>query len=596
MSSYNKINGTHASDDKRLLSDILRGEWGFDGVVMTDWGGLSDRIEAFKAGCDLNMPGGSSYMEIAAYNAVMKGELSESDVNRSAERIATLAEKCSRTESCEVDSEAHHAIAKEIAVKGAVLLKNEGELLPLTDGEFDIIGNMAKDMRYQGSGSSHINPTKLTSIADAARGIPIVEAGDKFGSVSEQELMAAREAARAHKAAIVVVGLPDSYESESFDREHMRLPDGYIRLVRAVAEANPNTAVVLLGGAAVELPFINEARSILYMGLPGQAGGEAVMDLITGKATPSGKLTESWPVSYDDVISSDTFGKKNTEYREGVYVGYRYYDKAQIGVAYPFGHGLSYTEFKYEDLEINGKTVGFTVKNTGTRRGEEISQIYIHPIDDKLLRPQRSLGGFVKTALEAGEEKRVEITLDDYPFRYWDGEWKIPSGRYLIEVGSSSRDIRLSAEISVDGVEISPPKHLFGSWYDTLKGKPDREEWQRLMGKEIPEAREPRKGEFTMDSTCLEMKDSSLVMRLQYKITENVIAKSFGGKKDLSDPAYKMMLTNATDGPMRTVVISSNGMMSESMARAFLEMANGRYLRGIKELIFPQKRIKKPKK
>ena len=596
MSSYNKINGIHASDDKRLLTDILRDVWGFDGVVITDWGGLSDRIAAFRAGCDLNMPGGSSYMEIEAYNSVIRGELSEDDVDRSVGRIVALAKKAEKLKKCEIDWERHHELAKDIATKGAVLLKNEGNILPLKDKDFVLIGNMTENMRYQGSGSSHINPTRLTSIADAAKDISVIPVGDKFGNLCDEEIKSAKESAASHKAAVVVIGLPDSYESEGFDREHMRLPDGYLRLVDEIAETNPNTVVVLLCGSVVELPFRDKVKAILYMGLSGQAGGEAAIDLLTGKDNPSGKLTESWPVSYNDVVCADTFGKKNTEYREGPFVGYRYYAGANVTVAYPFGHGLSYTGFEYSNISADRTKVIFTVKNIGENYGEEVAQIYASPVEDRLFRPTRWLAGFVKIKLLAGESKTVEIALDDYAFRFWDGEWKIPSGKYKILVGASSEDIRLSETVEVEGDDVLPREELSGSWYDRLIGKPGREEWQALMGRAVPEAKEPKKGEYTMDSTCLEMKDHSLVMKIQYKITENVISKSFGGKKDMSDPAYKMMLTNATDGPMRTVVISSDGMMSEPMARAFLAMANGRFFRGLRELVFPKKRLKNNKK
>ena len=595
MCSYNKINGIHASDNKMLLTDILRDEWGFSGTVVTDWGGLNDRIEAFRAGCDLNMPGGSGYMETDAYNAVVRGELDEECVDRSARRIVELSRKCERSEPCHFDPESNHRLAEEIAEKGAVLLKNEG-LLPLAVGEFVMIGNMVSDMRYQGSGSSHINPTKIVNIAEAAKNTDILEVGNRLGEVDIAELDVARAAAASHKAAVVVIGLPDSYESEGFDREHMRLPEGYLRLVEAVSEANPNTAVVLLSGSALELPFRDKVRAILYMGLSGQAGGSAVMKLLVGEISPSGKLTESWPLSYSDVVCADTFGKKNTEYREGVFVGYRYYETAGVTVAYPFGHGLSYSKFEYGNLSLGEGEVSFTLKNVGGFAADEIAELYISPISDKLCRPKRTLCGFKRVSLSPGEEKRITIPLDGYAVRYWDGGWKIPSGKYLFELGSSSADIRLSIETEIFKDEITISSGLSASWYSAPKGRPTREDFETLLGGEVKLSEEPKKGSFTMDSTCLEMKDSSLIMKIQYKITESVIAKKNGGKKDLSNPAYKMMLTNAVDGPMRTVVISSDGMMSESMARAFLDMANGHYLKGIGKLLFPKKKLKDNRK
>ena len=346
-----------------------------------------------------------------------------------------------------------------------------------------------------------------------------------------------------------------------------------------MAKANPNTVVVLLGGSAMELPWENKVKAILYMGLPGQAGGEAAVNLLTGKANPSGKLTETWPVSYADVICKDTFGKKNTEYREGIYVGYRYYDKAKKPVRYPFGHGLSYTAFQYSDLNVHDRKVSVQVKNTGSVSGAEVVQLYIAPPKNGIFRPAKELKGFARVELAAGEEKTVEFTLEDRSFAIWQDGWKIPGGTYTVQIGASSQDIRLEQEIEVAGEEIAAC--LSGSWYDTMTGTPSREQWEKLMGHPVAIIPEPKKGQFNMDSTCMEMKDHSFVMKIQYKVTESIIAKSFGGKKDLSDPAYRMMITCATDCPMRSVVISSGGMMGDSLAQGMLHMANGHYIKGL---------------
>ena len=585
MCSYNKINGVHASDSKRLLTDILRGEWGFDGMVVTDWGALYDRIEGFKAGCDLNMPGGSKFMERATAEAVRNGKLDEKDIDAAVERILRLVDQTAGLTAPAVDFDAHHALALKVAEQGAVLLKNEGHILPLAESDIVLIGHMAAAMRYQGSGSSHINPTKLVNLTDALPDIPYCAGCDAQGSVTEGGLREATEAARTRKIAVVVVGLPESYESEAFDRDHMKLPEGYNALVEAVAAANPNTVVVLLGGSAMELPWADKVKAILYMGLPGQAGGQAAANLLTGKVIPSGKLTETWPVAYEDVISKDTFGRKNTEYREGVYVGYRYYDKAGKPVRYPFGHGLSYTEFAYSNLSVEGRTVSVKIQNTGTVRGEEVVQLYIAPPEDGLFRPTRELKGFSKVELDPGESATVQFELDDRSFAVWADGWKVPSGTYTVQIGASSRDIRLTGSIEIAGEEVVAPDWQVGSWYESLSGEPSREEWEKLMGHPVPVQAEPQKGQFTMDSTCMEMKDHSLVMKIQYKVTENIIAKGFGGKKDMSDPAYRMMLTCAVDCPMRAAVISSGGAMSDSLATGLLHMANGHIIRGIAAML-----------
>lgn len=585
MCSYNKINGIHASDSKELLTDILRTEWGFDGMVVTDWGAMNDRIAAMKAGCDLNMPGGNRYMERELAEAVRSGQLDEAYIDACVERILRLVDSKQDKEKPAVDLDAHHQLALEIARQGAVLLKNEDSILPLDTRDMALFGHMARRLRYQGSGSSHINPTKLVQLTDVLPEVPYLACCDRDGAVTEEELARAAELAKQKNIAVVVAGLPSIYESEAFDREHMALPEGHNRMIEVVAAANPNTVVVLLGGSAMELPWADKVKAILYMGLPGQAGGQAVADLLTGAANPCGKLTESWPVSYNDVISKDTFGKKNTEYREGIYVGYRYYEKAGKAVRYPFGYGLSYTNFTYSDLRVSGRTAAVTVTNSGTVSGAEVVQLYVAPAQDGFARPEKELKGFARVELQPGESKTVAFELDDRAFAIWADGWKIPAGTYGVLVGSSSRDIRLQAELTVEGETLPAPHWQQGSWYETLSGSPSRKEWERMMGRPVSVVPEPKKGEFTMDSTCMEMKKVSLAMKLQYKVTENLVAKGFGGKKDLSDPAYRMMLTCATDCPMRSVVISSGGTMSDELAQGLLHMANGHYIKGLKALL-----------
>ena len=325
--------------------------------------------------------------------------------------------------------------------------------------------------------------------------------------------------------------------------------------------------------------------AVVVVGLPGQAGGEAAANLLTGKANPCGKLTETWPVCYDDVISKDTFGKKNTEYREGIYVGYRYYDKAGKPVRYPFGYGLSYTTFAYSNLAVCDRKVSVTVKNTGAVSGAEVVQLYIAPPKSGIFRPVKELKGFERVELASGESKTVEFSLDERSFAVWSDGWKIPGGAYTVQIGASSRDIRMEQIVEINGEEISAPAWQAGGWYESVSGHPSREEWEKLMGHPVPAVPELKKGQFTMDSTCMEMKDHSFVMKIQYMVTENIIAKGFGGKKDMSDPSYKMMITCATDCPMRSVIISSGGAMSDSLAEGLLHMANGHYIKGLTAML-----------
>ncbi|MDE7299617.1 MAG: beta-glucosidase, partial [Lachnospiraceae bacterium] len=588
MCSYNKINGIHASDNKWLLTDVLRSEWGFDGMVVTDWGALNDRIRAYQAGCDLNMPGGSKYMEKETLEAVKNGTLSESEIDVVAERIIRLA-FCSseKKEGKSPDLDAHDALACTVAEQGAVLLKNDSGLLPVRAEDIVLIGDMAKNFRYQGTGSSHINPVRLTSLTDAHAlpDVPYCACCDADGNVTESALQEAAAMAKKAKVAVVVAGLPERYESEGFDRGNMEMPPGHNRMIETVAAANPNTVVVLLGGSAMELPWAGAVKAILYMGLSGQAGGRACANLLTGAANPCGKLTETWPMKYSDVISKDTFGKRSAEYRESIYVGYRYYDKARMGVRFPFGHGLSYTQFAYSDLQIHGRTVTATITNTGTVPGAEVVQLYIAPPQGGIHRPAKELKGFVRVELLPKESKQVIFSLDDRSFAVWADGWRVPGGKYEVLLAASSRDVRLRGFLAVAGEGVKAPEWQGGSWYETLSGSPSREEWEKAMGHPVAVAAEAKKGQFTMDNSCLEMKEHSLIMKIQYKVTEKIIAKSFGGKKDYSDPAFKMMMVCATDCPLRAMVISSGGVVADAVAHGLLEMANGHYIRGIKAML-----------
>lgn len=586
MCSYNKINGVYSSDNKYLLTDILRKEWGWNGCVITDWGALHDRIEAYKAGCDLSMPGGSKYMEDATLKAVKEGRLSEKRIDETVERILSLVEKSGKTEKEEVDWNEHHRVALKIAEKGAVLLKNEDKILPLKEDEdIALFGFMAGKMRYQGTGSSHINPKNLIEPIEFFRDKPWIAGVDENGNFDECAIKEITEEAKKHRVIIAFVGLPESYESEAFDRDTMKMPSGYLKLLEVLTEANPNTVAVLFSGSVVDMSWENSVKAILYMGLPGEAGGEALYNLIYGKAVPGGKLAETWPLKYSDVPSSDSWGKVNAEYREGIYVGYRYYDKAKMKVRYPFGYGLSYTEFEYSNLIVEGRKVSLTVKNVGEYDGDEVVELYIKNPEKNGYRSLRELRGFSRVRLNRGEEKRVSFTITDRDFSIYDGGWRVIGGDYTIEIGSSSRDIRLSALIHIEGDE--PRRELDGSWYCDPVGKPSKEEFERLIGRSVEEYKPRHKGEYTMDNSCMEMKEHSLIMKIQYRVTENIISKSYGGKKDYSDPGFKMMMVASADCPLRTSIINSGGTLTERMARSFLLMANGKCIKGILSFISP---------
>lgn len=587
MCSYPRINNVHSSDNYWLLTEVLRRDWGFDGMVVTDWGALCNRVAAMHAGCDLSMPGGSTYMEDRVAEAVRSGALAETDVDACAARVIALALKgASRPKGRAFDRDAHNALAQKIAENGAVLLKNEDGILPLETKDIVLIGEMARTMRYQGAGSSHINPTKLTSLCDALPDVPFTAGCDAKGEVTEETLREAADAAKQAKIAVVCAGLPDIYESEGFDRENMTMPEGHIRLIETVAAANPNTVVVLFCGSAVETPWLDKVKAVLYMGLSGQAGGAAAANLLTGAVNPGGKLTETWPMTYADVPSRDTFGKKTTHYKEGLYVGYRYYDKAGVAVRFPFGFGMSYTQFAYSDLQVEGRTVTATITNTGSVPGAEVVQLYVAPPQNGPYRPAKELKGFAKVSLQPGESRTVTFELNDRSFAVWcDGGWKVPMGSYEICVGASVADIRLHTAVAVDGVSLSAPEWQQGSWYETLQSLPTDAEFEKLYGGPLQSDPEPKKGAFTMEHSTMELKDLSPVMMQMFKGTEATIAKSFGGKADYSDPTFKMMVMSGADAPLRAAVLSSCGAFPANLAEGMLAMANGHPVQGVKKLV-----------
>lgn len=585
MCAYPMLNSVHCSDNKMMLGDILRDEWGFEGLVVTDWGALCDRVKAMEAGCDLSMPGGSDYMENKVAEAVRSGKLPESAVDACAARVIALALKSAALEKGKpFDRDAHNAAALRVAEGGAVLLKNEGNLLPLRSEDIVLIGDMAQNMRYQGSGSSHINPTRLTSLCDTLPDVPFVACCDERGAVTPVGMAQAIHAARKAKIAVVCAGLPGIYESEGFDREDLRMPEGHVRMIEAVAVANPNTVVVLFCGCAVETSWIDKVKAVLYMGLPGQAGGQAAADLLTGKVNPSGKLTETWPMALADVPSYETFGKKYTHYSEGLYVGYRYYQKAGVPVRFPFGHGLSYTSFAYSDLKLDGRRVTARITNTGSVPGAEVVQLYIAAPQDGIHRPLRELKGFVKVFLQPGESREIVFELNDRSFAVWWSGWKVPCGVYGVEFGASCEDIRLRGEIAVEGEAVPIPAWQKGSWYEKPVGRPRDRDFETLYGGPIQPEPEIKPGAFTMEMSTMEMKNVSPVMLAMFKATEKTIAKGFGGKVDYSDPSFRMIVMSGADAPLRSTVLSGGKAFPANIAEGLLAMANGHPLQGLKKM------------
>ena len=580
MCAYPKLNGIHCSDNKKLLDTILRKEWGFDGMVVTDWGAMNDRIEGFRAGCDLNMPGGSEYMEKAAARAVKEGSLPEEKIDESVRRILKLVFRANEVLKSEhtCDYAKHNEIARKAAEQGAVLLKNEDGILPLNHTQrLAVIGSMAKSIRYQGAGSSHINPKQLSQPLEHIKDADFAMGCDEHGDTDDAMIDEAVKVAETADAAVVFAGLPNRFESEGFDRDNMKLPQGHIRMIEEVARANKNTVVVLLAGCVVECDWADSVKAILYMGLPGQAGGEAIANLLYGKANPCGKLAETWWNSYEDVPSSDIYGKtKDAVYEEGIYIGYRYCEKAEKRVRFPFGYGLSYTNFSYSGLEVKDKIVNVKVTNTGNMTGAEIVQMYIAAPQEGIHRPLRELKGFKKVWLKPGESADVSFEINERSFAIWNDGWKIQEGAYKVCVGG------LMAQINVNGENIPARAWQSNSFYENCKGKPRRHEWEAMSGIDYtPE--KLIKGQFSMDNSVEEMKDFSLIMRIMYKAVEKTVAKGFGGKADYENPDFRMMMASSAGSPLRSMQIS--GGMKGGIMSGILEMANGHFFRGIGKMI-----------
>ena len=479
MCSYNKLNGEFASQNKWLLTDVLRGEWGFDGYVMSDWGAVSDRVKGVEAGLDLEMPASSGERDRLVLQAVREGRLDEKYVDQAAERILEISLRYLNNARPETpwDKEADHALAGELAAECLVLLKNEENILPLKKEEkIALIGEFAVKPRFQGGGSSHINSFKVTSLREALADNPNVTYAQGYAILSEETdealLAEALEAAKAADKAVIVAGLPDSFESEGYDRAHMRMPENQNALIEAVAAVNPNTVVLLYNGSPVEMPWIDCAKGLIEGYLAGQNVGEANRAVLYGEVNPCGRLPETLPEHLEDTPCYLTYGGEGNraEYTEGVFVGYRWYTSKLQPVLFPFGYGLSYTEFVYSDLALSRDamrdtdtlTVRVNVTNAGDRAGKEVVQLYVAAPQNDVIRPVRELKGFEKVALAPGETKTVEFTLDQRAFAYWNkqiGDWFVQSGSYDILICRDADDVVLSAPVAVTGTKTLPRKY-----------------------------------------------------------------------------------------------------------------------------------------
>lgn len=602
MNSYNRINGVYASQNEWLQEKVLRDEWGFKGLLVTDWGASVDRVPGLKYGTDLEMPSSGTLNAKRIIAAVNGGELDEAILDKRVDNVVDLILKSKpaleQNNGYKFDVEAHHALSRKIAEGSMVLLKNDDKILPLKKGQkVAVIGEMAKSPRFQGAGSSVINPTKLDNAYDElvklgadvtyAQGYYKSAPGkkDKDRKSDAQLVSEAVAAAKAADVAVVFVGLTEEFEGEGYDRENINMPENHNKLVSEIAKANANTVVVLAGGSVVYIPWLDEVKGLLNSGLGGQASGSAVANILTGAVNPSGKTAETYPVKYED---NPTFGNYPggpviSEHKESVYIGYRYYDTAEKEVLFPFGYGLSYTTFEYSDMKLSASDIKDTdtlkvslkVKNTGDVDGAETVQIYVADKESTIFRPKKELRAFTKVFLKAGEEKEVTLELGKRAFAYYNvklGDWHVESGEFEIIAAASSRDEKLKASVNVTSTveaEVPDYRDIAPSYYTADIKDVDDKQWGAVYGSELP-ARERDKNAKIDLYCCLNdarhTKWGGKLCRLIEKIMSNM------GSAENGDG--KMLAAMATQIPIRNFVQMSMGVFSPKMAEGLLKMLN----------------------
>lgn len=594
MSSYNEVNGEYANENTHLLKDILRDDWGFDGVVVTDWGGSNDHVKGVAAGSNLEMPapGLGSAREIV--DAVADGSLSMEEldacVDQMLDAILTLSENA-KNKKKDFDKDAHHTLAHKACADSAVLMKNEGKILPLKEKtKVAVIGDFALSPRYQGAGSSVVNPTKLETIEKVIGNYDVECIGcargyDRAGA--KDEILKSSAVALAEKADVVLYffGLDELSESEGLDRSHMRIPQNQIELLEAISKNNANVVGVLSAGASIEMPWQHCCKAILHGYLCGQAGASAMMDIITGKVNPSGRLNETYPIKYEDTPAFRYYPSQErcSQFRESIYVGYRYYDTSKVRVLFPFGFGLSYTEFTYSDISVDEKGATFTITNVGDRDGAEVAQLYVGLKDSQIFRADKELKGFKKVFLKAGESKKVTIPFDDKTFRYWNtatDAWETEAGTYEIMVGTSVADIRLIASLAVAGTTEQNPyvAEKLPTYYAGLIQNVTEEEFRVLYGKTLPDGK--WSGELTInDAICQMYYAKSGLARLIYKILTSMKTKS----EAKGTPNLNILFIY--NMPFRGIAKMTGGAVSMHMAKGMVKVVNGHFFKGMGMII-----------
>lgn len=593
MNCYNKVNGVHGSDNHFLQTQILRDEWGFEGLVVSDWGAVNNRVQGITAGNDLEMPSSSGYNTRKLIDAVTSGRLTMDALDVCVTRVLELIAKSMpvlEKEQPRYDENAHHALARKIVGESAVLLKNEDSILPLQrDKKLLVIGEMAQNPRIQGDGSSLIHPTRVDNACDCLRqaGYSIsyqqgYEKSQKKTLDAKKLFMDAVEAAKKADTVLLFIGLTEGFESEGFDRKNLQLPSVHNELVQAVSNVNPNLVVVLTGGSPVELPWFDEVKGILGTYLGGQAGAGGIADILSGSVNPSGKLAETYPLCLTDTPCNANFpgNPLTVEYRESIFVGYRYYDKVEKPVRFPFGFGLSYTQFTYSALKLSRKkmadsdslTVSFQVKNTGSCAGAEIAQLYVTDSESTIFRAPKDLKGFRKIYLEPGESQTVTLALEKRAFAYYNvqlGDWHVESGGFEILIGTSSQDILLRGKVTVESTaaDVQPIDYRAKAavYYDGDPAKASGRALEVLLGTPLPPAFKNVNDPITLDDTFETASHTVWGARIN-KLIHFATAKL---------PQGEMIGTTALQLRFCQLIAMSGGLFTTEMAQGLLRVLNG---------------------
>ena len=602
MPSYNRINGYYACQNDLLLSKIARGEWGFKGLFVSDWGAVENRVEAVKAGMDLQMPSNGGYHDRQLLKALEAGDIEEHFIDRAVLRVLDLVEKCHRPKTVPTQDVylENHQLARRVLSESAVLLKNQHSLLPLSSkAEVLIVGELAEKPHCQGSGSSRVNPTQLITLTQAveARGLDwqYLPGYQLYDEGKQAQLMdAACLSAKGKAAVIVVAGLTEDDEAEGYDRQHLELPPSQNEVISQLAKVNPNLIVVLQGGGVMVLPWLDEVSAVLFVGLGGQAFGDSCLDLLLGDANPSGKLAETWPLSLADVPSSASYGQRyNTPYVESIFVGYRYYDTAGKSVRFPFGFGLSYTSFSFSDLQASSNLLRLdedlrlkvTLSNNGERAGREVVQYYISASESIVFRPLKELKGFSKVELQPGETRIVELSLSYQDFAFWNTQthaWQVEAGIYKVLVGSSSADLPLSIEIKLEVPALDPVPDLRESTpqYYQLPQNPidfSFEQFERLSGS--VKVNDPIRtiGEFDLNANLWEARNTwqgRLITKFALEAADRMIVT----KTNDSGNARRIIEASSLESPLRSF---NMGGVPMDISIGMCHILNARYLKGI---------------